>query len=158
MIVTEMYPPSTDGVLPRKSRDLSIEKEQLERDLPAESGFRLKQRASFVQLAIGLLLLSVVLGCGKSGKETATGESIVLTDPKAGTFFTAPSGTPTPAIHPETGKPTLVRAMYCSKCQTWHPVPPLEVLQRNAKARSCRKTGTPLQLTGPIPADARQID
>ena len=57
-----------------------------------------------------------------------------------------------PAIHPITGKPTLVPASYCSKCQQWHPAPPLEGRERNPDVMQCpKKCGTKMTPTGPWP-------
>ena len=100
------------------------------------------------------LLMSVMTGCGQGTAPPAASETLVLTDPRSGAIYTASLETSVPAEHPQTGQPTLVRALYCPKCQTWHPVPPAEVLQRNPKAGRCLKTGSALQPAGPIPPTA----
>ncbi len=55
-----------------------------------------------------------------------------------------------PVNHPQTGKPTLVPASYCSQCKQWFPSPPIEVRQRNPKAVICPK-GHALSPDGPWP-------
>lgn len=61
----------------------------------------------------------------------------------------------TPAIHPDTGKRTLVPALYCATCQKWYPAPPLEVLQRNPAAAQCPKMHGKLSTEGPWPDAGR---
>ena len=57
----------------------------------------------------------------------------------------------TPAVNPQTGRRTLVPALYCPTCRQWQPAPPPEVLQRNPGAGLCRKHKTPLIADGPLP-------
>lgn len=59
---------------------------------------------------------------------------------------------PTPAVNPETGRATLVSALYCPKCERWRAAPPLELLQRNPSAGQCPKHRVPLTTDGPLPA------
>jgi len=61
----------------------------------------------------------------------------------------------TPAIHPDTGKRTLVPALYCATCQKWYPAPPLEILQRNPAAAQCPKSHGKLSTEGPWPEASR---
>lgn len=58
--------------------------------------------------------------------------------------------TTTPALHPKTGRATLVPASYCAVCKVWYPSPSIELRQRNPKAALCPK-GHPLTLDGPWP-------
>ena len=58
-----------------------------------------------------------------------------------------------PAVQPRTGKRTLMPGMYCPKCNTWHPVPPPDQINRTPRATVCLKTGAPLTVDGPWPED-----
>jgi len=110
------------------------------------------------RLWMGIFWMGLAAGCGSGETSNAIPDTLVLADVKTGMVFTAPPETAIPAKHPQTGKPTLLRAWYCPRCRTWHPVPPSEVLQRNAKAGKCPKTGVALQPTGPLPANAIALD
>jgi len=44
---------------------------------------------------------------------------------------------PTPAINPQTGRATLVQALYCPECQKWHPAPPAEFAERMPRGPVC---------------------
>ena len=52
-----------------------------------------------------------------------------------------------PAVHPQTGRPTLDRALYCPQCRSWHPVPP--TWPGNPLAYRCPRTRGPLEASGP---------
>jgi hypothetical protein len=109
-------------------------------------------------LVLATWLVCAGWSCHRSGTESSiAAKELVLIDSKTGDVFQAPLGTAVPAKNPQTKKQNLVNAMYCEKCAKWYPVPPLEVLQRNPRARQCPKTGNPLKPTGPIPANARQV-
>lgn len=56
-----------------------------------------------------------------------------------------------PAVHPETGKRTLMPALYCPACERWHPTPAFDKLQRTPGAGRCPDDGTPLTSDGPWP-------
>lgn len=58
---------------------------------------------------------------------------------------------PTPAVNPQTGRPTLLRALYCERCRAWQPAPPSDAHQGNPLAMLCRKDGSALSLKGPLP-------
>ncbi len=62
-----------------------------------------------------------------------------------------------PAIHPRTGKRTLMPALYCPKCGKWHPVPPPDQINRTARAAQCPKTGEPLTPDGPWPGEDANV-
>ncbi len=61
-----------------------------------------------------------------------------------------------PATNPETDKRTLMPAMYCPKCSKWHPVPPLDQINRTPRATQCPKTGTQLTPDGPWPEEVAE--
>ncbi len=58
-----------------------------------------------------------------------------------------------PAVHPQTGKPTLRPAVYCSTCKKWYPAPALDQVNRTPGAGLCQKDKTPLTTEGPWPND-----
>ena len=55
----------------------------------------------------------------------------------------------TPAVNPETGKKTLVRAVYCAECQSWRPSPPPDTVAGNPLAALCPKHQIPMTPDGP---------
>jgi hypothetical protein len=102
-------------------------------------------KANDVLLIVALLIVSS--GCGEAPPaETPT---MVYYDTETKGPVVAEPSERIPAIHPETGRATLVPAAYCEACDAWHPTPPLEEIQRNPKALSCPKTGQKLSFTGP---------
>jgi hypothetical protein len=99
-----------------------------------------------------LLSLALLSGCTRREPPApAPSGPAVYVDPKTLDAFQGPATLSLPAVNPKTGKETLVAALYCSACKKWHAVPPLEVLQRNPRARQCPKTGVPLSAEGPLP-------
>ncbi|MGI6416608.1 MAG: hypothetical protein ACOX1P_13130 [Thermoguttaceae bacterium] len=108
--------------------------------------------------AVLLLGALALVGCGKrqpigpdrQGRmvyvDTASGEALAMDI--AGEF---------PAIHPRTGKRTLMPALYCPKCGKWHPVPPPDQINRTARAAQCPKTGEPLTPDGPWPGEDANV-
>ncbi len=59
-------------------------------------------------------------------------------------------------VNPKTGKSTLVRGMYCVKCDRWHPGPPKEAMANRAVQPTCPIHKTPLKSVGPIPLAAAE--
>ena len=57
---------------------------------------------------------------------------------------------PVPAIHPETGRATLFRALYCAKCKKWHAVPPPEAFPGNPLTYPCPKHRVLMKQDGPL--------
>lgn len=56
-----------------------------------------------------------------------------------------------PAVHPQTGKPTLRPALYCPTCQKWYPAPDIDQVNRVPGAGQCPKDKTALTTDGPWP-------
>ena len=103
---------------------------------------------SFFVLAAGLL--SCAASCGDASGDEPTAAHIVYLCRETQELITAPPQ-PTPAVNPKTGRATLVRGLYCDKCQRWHPVPPPDVHPGNPLSWPCpvhRRTMSP---DGPIP-------
>lgn len=57
-----------------------------------------------------------------------------------------------PAVHPGTGKPTLMPALYCPKCERWHVAPPPEEISRRKQPVTCSKCKGNLVPDGPLPS------
>jgi uncharacterized protein YbaR (Trm112 family) len=57
---------------------------------------------------------------------------------------------PTPAIDPQTGKATLVQALYCEKCRKWYPAPPQAMAERLPGGPVCYYDKTRLTAAGPL--------
>lgn len=55
----------------------------------------------------------------------------------------------TPAINPKLGRATLMQALYCSRCQGWHRMPPEEVRKTMPGGPVCPTTRVPLVETAP---------
>jgi hypothetical protein len=98
------------------------------------------------------LLCGLVAGCGSDDPGNhGVPESIVYVDLETRRALVGPQSHEAPAIHPVTGRRTLMPGLYCPECQRWHPAPPFDTLQRIAGAAMCRQHGTPLTLDGPRP-------
>lgn len=99
-------------------------------------------------------ILGVVAGAAvsvpllRAERETHEAADIVYVCRETGDVMKAPAG-PTPALNPKTGKRTLVRGLYCSKCGEWKPSPPSSAFQSNPRHLRCAKDGTPLATDGP---------
>ena len=104
----------------------------------------------FVTLTFVVICL-FVFGCNLSeNAATASTRQMVYLCTETSQTVVA-SQQQTPAVNPATGRRTLMPALYCRKCKTWYPAPPLELLQRTPRAAVCPKTGAPLTTDGPLP-------
>lgn len=93
-----------------------------------------------------------VMGCGTS--EDAASEEppkMVFVDVKTGETRVLPATAEVPIVNPDTGRRTMMPAMYCETCAKWYPVPPAEQLNRARGAGTCPKHKTPLKAEGPMP-------
>jgi hypothetical protein len=93
------------------------------------------------------LLLLAVAGCGSQSAES--GNEVVYICNETKQLVTAELQ-PVPAVNPTTGRPTLLRALYCEKCRKWHAVPPPEVFPDHPAKYPCPKHGMPMSETGPM--------
>lgn len=102
-------------------------------------------------LALGVLGISL-LGCGRSA-EDATDEvsQAVYVDTETMQAMVCDIVDEPPALNPKTGQRTLMPALYCPACRSWHPVPPPDQINRMPGATTCRKTGAALTADGPWP-------
>jgi hypothetical protein len=100
-----------------------------------------------------LLLTGMLAGCGgDSAAESSAATQRVYFDTQTKRAVVADVSSETPAVHPETGRRTLMPALYCAQCTAWRAAPPLQELQRNPQARMCPKCKGPLTADGPLPA------
>ncbi|MBI1344773.1 hypothetical protein GC163_00640 [bacterium] len=111
-----------------------------------------------VGLALGGWLISSQLSGGPRSLPVTQDElaDAVFLCRESGELF-AGKVRPTPALHPITGKETLLPALYCPKCQQWEAAPALEQQQRAAMVLKCAKTKAALERTGPVPETATRI-
>lgn len=100
--------------------------------------------------AVALGGMMILVGCG--GSQDAAPLAVYFDSASKQTVVFPASGQ-YPAVHPETGQPTLMPAMHCPQCAAWHPVPPPEQLNRAAASARCPRCKSPLQIDGPLPAD-----
>lgn len=100
--------------------------------------------------ALTILLLSLPLGCAPDG-DPPRPRPVVYIDAVTHQVVVAESSSHYPAIHPETGKATLMPAMHCPRCAAWRRVPPPDQLNQAGRALTCAKCKQPLQLEGPLP-------
>ncbi|MEZ6087152.1 MAG: hypothetical protein R3C05_03785 [Pirellulaceae bacterium] len=103
-----------------------------------------------LNVAIIHISLLMVLGCG--GEPTQVSPKLtVYVDAVTQEAVVSPVAVETPAVHPETGRRTLLPALYCPACQRWHAVPPIDQINRSHGATKCLKTGTDMIPDGPFP-------
>ncbi|MBX3443224.1 MAG: hypothetical protein KF774_12530 [Planctomyces sp.] len=107
----------------------------------------LNRQWRFALVAAGLCLQS---GCTAENAEDILPETVYY-DTATKSTFVMERAFETPAVHPQTGRPTLVPAIHCPKCSQWRPTPPVEELQRNPKAMECPRCGTRMSFDGPLP-------
>jgi hypothetical protein len=105
---------------------------------------------------IGLIVLCVCLsGCGGSTgsapRTTPPTGRMVYVDTATMQPLVHDVATSFPAVHPQTGKPTLRPALYCPKCQQWYAAPSVDQVNRVPGAGQCPKDRTALTAEGPWP-------
>ena len=94
--------------------------------------------------------LLFVVGCGSEVVSDPRSNRMVYYDRDTKQPVVENISRTVPAIHPKTGKATLVPASYCPECRKWFPSPPIEVRERNPQAAVCPQ-GHRLTLDGPWP-------
>ena len=102
-------------------------------------------------LLLAIVVLSGTISCKDlSGDESAVADVVYLCR-ETNEMVTAPPQT-TPAVNPRTGRPTLVRGLYCEKCRKWRAVPPRDVYAGNPLSWPCPRHRQPMSPDGPLPA------
>ena len=104
-------------------------------------------------LLVSTMLLSGTISCQDlSGDESAVAVVVYLCRETNEIVTARPQ--PTPAVNPRTGRPTLVRGLYCDKCRKWRPIPPPEVYSGNPLSCPCPRHKQPMSPNGPLPTGA----
>lgn len=103
--------------------------------------------------AVAVLTLGLPLGCSPDGEPPAPRPTVYI-DAVTRQVVVTESSAQYPAIHPETGKATLMPAMHCPRCNAWRRVPTPDQLNQTGQALTCVKCKQPLQLEGPLPGAA----
>lgn len=91
-------------------------------------------------------------GCADSSSSTEKVPQVVFVCQESGEVFIGPAR-PTPAVHPHTGRATIMPGLYSPQKKAWIAAPPLETQQR-AAANSNQPEASRLQREGPIPETA----
>lgn len=101
-----------------------------------------------------LLFCLILSGCGGSPppSESHAGR-MVYVDVATMQPFVHDVATSFPAVHPQTGKPTLRPALYCPTCKQWSPAPDVDQVNRIPEAGLCPRDKSPLTAEGPWPDD-----
>lgn len=100
---------------------------------------------------IATSICALISGCGHEPVVIADTSQRVYVDIATQKALMLPIQDKVPAKHPETGKNTLVPALYCPQCGRWYPAPPMEVVQRTGTASRCPQGGHPMSPHGPSP-------
>ena len=102
-------------------------------------------------MALGLLGSSL-MGCSSpAAVSTEEVSRAVYIDTKTMKAMVCDAVEDFPAVNPVTGNRTLMPALYCPSCVRWHPLPPLDQINRTPNATKCGKTGATLTADGPWP-------
>lgn len=106
----------------------------------------------------GILLLGVLAAAARSKNSASTADlppTVYICRESKEIFF---SSLPlSEALHPETGRATLVAAVYCPECETWQPGPPIERRYGNSESLDCPKCRSLRSFTGDLPAEATEL-
>lgn len=98
------------------------------------------------------LAIASAVGCGGPPPEVLRPQGVYF-DTATKRVVLAPLAVDFPAVHPATGKATLMPAMHCGKCDAWHPVPTPDQIVMQGSPLVCPKCKGALRPDGPIPAD-----
>jgi hypothetical protein len=99
-------------------------------------------------LLLGLALFLVLPNWGSAPEASENGDTVYLCSETQELIRTTLQTTP--AVHPQTGRATLLRALYCDQCRRWHAVPPPDAYNGNPLAYPCPKHRSPMTQDGPI--------
>jgi|GEM_PF-1843938 len=103
-----------------------------------------------------LMVLIIAVGCGSTVSQDTVERSYL--HPKSKTHYLFVGKSEEILNHSKIREEKLSMGAYCSTCQKWHALPPMEVVQRQPKARLCPKTKTPLSFEGPVPESVIRIE
>lgn len=94
----------------------------------------------------------VAAGCGGRPPDVLNPQGVYF-DTATKRVVLAPLAVDFPAVHPATGKATLMPAMHCGKCDAWHQVPTPDQIVMQGSPLVCPKCKGGLRPDGPFPAD-----
>ena len=97
------------------------------------------------------LAIASAVGCGGPPPEVLRPQGVYF-DTATKRVVLAPLAVDFPAVHPATGKATLMPAMHCGKCDAWHPVPTPDQIVMQGSPLVCPKCKGGLRPDGPFPA------
>ena len=106
---------------------------------------------ALLRIVLASVVVGTMCGCGGGEGESSGHVATVYVDRETLQTVELTETAEAPAVNPATGRRTLMPGLYCPQCKTWHPSPPLEVLQRDPAARQCPKCKGPLTTDGPHP-------
>lgn len=103
------------------------------------------------------LAIASAVGCGGPPPEVLRPQGVYF-DTATKRVVLAPLAVDFPAVHPATGKATLMPAMHCGKCDAWHPVPTPDQIVMQGSPLVCPKCKGALRPDGPIPGAPTPAD
>jgi hypothetical protein len=110
-----------------------------------------RKRATFRAVCL-TIATATLAGCShEEAADTGRQHQMVYVDTDTNEALVADVNAEFPAIHPTTGKHTLMPGLYCPVCKKWHAVPSPEQINRMPNAARCPKTGATLSIEGPWP-------
>ncbi|GAB4154840.1 MAG: hypothetical protein Tsb009_31550 [Planctomycetaceae bacterium] len=109
----------------------------------------MSRECSLVIGIVGWAILFCLPGCGEKSVDGGETVTVVYLCKETKKVVRAPLQ-PSPAVNPETGRKTLYRALYCSKCKKWHAIPPGEERSGNPLRYRCPKHHSAMSADGPV--------
>jgi len=104
------------------------------------------KRGLLAECAVAASVALSLIGC--AAEPTETGPSVVYVCAETQEAFVGPPQA-APVTHPDTGRKTLVPAIYNPEADRWQPMPPLDLLEGNPGAAVAKDADHPLTLDGP---------
>ena len=98
--------------------------------------------------AIAIVGVVAMPGCSDAPADEPQ-KSVVYICRETRQFRRAPPQ-PSPIVNPKTGRKTMFRALYCSRCKRWHAIPPAEERSGNPLRYQCPKHHCAMSLEGPM--------
>ena len=105
--------------------------------------------------ALLLLALFPICGCQYMSDAQSNNNSVYICSESKEVFLLPEQQTP--AIHPQTGKATLMPGLYCEKCQKWQAAPPREIWHQMKQGIHCKTCKHPLTTEGTLPGSSSSI-
>jgi hypothetical protein len=100
-------------------------------------------------LAVGLLVGVVLWMTARDGAAQSSSQ-VTYVCSETGVVIVGPAQQE-PAVHPETGRRTLLRGVYCPQCGKWYRAPSSEKVGGNPRELRCSVHNIPMTYEGPAP-------